>query len=311
MDISCETMHVEISPINSFLQRAGRCARWEDEYGEIYVYDVLELDEKEQLKIETDKKEELDQIRAINNKYLPYNKRLCEVTFEELKSISTLDKDISQKLVDDILTNQELKDYFHIKEEDFNRKKIQQSWDSCEKNMYSQTIRDIQSLEVAIIDYARDRQSPFLPYKYQTIGLYKWSFIKWAKEILDERDFDINDDVIFIAKKNSESTILDFDTNDLDSYSLEVVRSIEQLKNCYDIVFVDKSIFRYTSGTGLELGEGTTCSPLKPYEKKKMGITEYRKDTFWQHNKAIIGCYEQEFKPKLQFVFHQLDNLLG
>jgi CRISPR-associated endonuclease/helicase Cas3 len=97
----------------------------------------------------------------------------------------------------------------------------------------------------------------------------------------------------------------------LDSYSLEVVRSIEPLKNCYDTVFVDKSIFKYTSGAGLELGEGTACSPLKPNEKKEKEITVYRKDTFWQHNKAIIGCYEQEFKSKLSFTFQQLDNYWG
>lgn len=311
MDISCDTMHIEISPVNSFLQRAGRCARWEGEFGEIYVYDILELDEKEQLKLETDKKEELSQIRTINNKYLPYEKAQCEVTFEKLKGISSLDKDISQKLVDDILTNQELNDFTHIRQDNFNRLKIQQSWDTCEKNMYSQTIRDIQSIEVAIIDYAREQWGAFMPYKYQTIGLYKWSFIKWAKEILNERDFDVDADVIFIARKNTESTVIDFDTNDLDSYSLEVVRNIEPIKNCYDTVFVDKSIFKYTSGAGLELGKGTSCSPLKPYEKKEKETVEYRKDTFWQHNKAIIGCYEKEFKPKLSFTFQQLDKYWG
>jgi CRISPR-associated endonuclease/helicase Cas3 len=307
MDISCDTMHVEISPVNSFLQRAGRCARWANEYGEIHVYDILELEEREKLEIGTANEEEVKQKKAINNKYLPYDPSLCKVTFEKLKQISSLNKNVSQQLVDDILTNQELKDYFNIKQDNFNRSKIQQSWESCEKNMYSQTIRDIQSIEIAIIDYASEMRGTFIPYKYQTIGLYKWSFIKWAKEILNSRDFDIDDDVIFIARKNSESSIIDFDTNDLDNYSLEVVRTIEPLKHCYDTVFVDKSIFRYNSGAGLELGEGIACSPLKPYEKKEKEITEYRKDTFEQHNKAIIGCYEQEFKPKLEFIFKQLN----
>ena len=311
MDISCDKMHVEISPINTFLQRAGRCARWERQFGEIYVYDILELEEREKLEIETNDKEELAQIRAINNKYLPYDKQLCEVTLEKLKSTSYINQVISQQLVDDILTDQELKGYSLIVQDDFNRLKIQQSWETCEKNMYSQTIRDIQSIEVAIIDHAREKRGSFMPYKYQTIGLYKWSFIKWAKEILNERDFDIDDDVIFIARKNSESSIIDFDTNDLDNYSLEVIRTIEPLKNCYDTVFVDKSIFKYTSGAGLELGNGNTCSPLKPYDKKEKENIEYKKDTFWQHNKAIIACYEQVFKPKLQFTFNQLNEYWG
>lgn len=307
MDISCDKMHVEISPINSFLQRAGRCARWEEQFGEIYVYDILELEEREQLEIETTDKEELAQIRAINNKYLPYDKTLCEETFRRLKETSFINKDISQRLVDNILTTQELKDYFNIKQDDFNRIKIQQSWETCEKNMYSQTIRDIQSIEIAIIDYEKEKGTTFLPYKYQTIGLYKWSFIKWAKKILAGKNFEEDEDVIFIAEKNTESQFLDSDTNDKDGFTLKNVRNIEPLKNCYDIVFVDKSIFKYTHGAGLELGTGMTCSPLKPYDEKEKEIIEYKKDTFWQHNKAIIGCYEQVFKPKMQFTFQQLN----
>ena len=306
MDISCDTMHVEISPINSFLQRAGRCARWEGEFGEILVYNILELEEREELEIETVDEEEEKQKRAINNKYLPYDPSLCKMTFEKLKGISTLNKDISQQLVDEILMSKEMRDYSLIEQDNFNRSKIQQSWETCEKNMYSQTIRNIQNIELAIIDSAKETQGTFIPHKYQTIGLYKWSFIKWAKEILEQ-----NDDVIFKAESNKESQFLDWDTLDSEGFTLKPINDPYLLKNCYDTVFVDKSIFKYTSGAGLELGTGTTCSPLKPYEKKVKEAIEYRKDTFWQHNKAIINCYEQEFKPKLQFAFQQLDKYWG
>ncbi|WP_157624903.1 CRISPR-associated helicase Cas3' [Sunxiuqinia dokdonensis] len=306
MDISCDTMHVEISPINSFLQRAGRCARWEGEYGEIFVYDILELEEHEKLEIETANEEEEKQKKAINNKYLPYDKKLCEKTYAKLKDVSSLDKDISQQLVDEILTNQELADFTLIKQGNFNRSKMQQSWETCEKNMYSQTIRDIQSIEIAIIDTARETRDAFMPYKFQTIGLYKWSFIKWSKEILEQ-----NEDVIFKAESNKDSQFIDWDTLDKEGFTLKPINDPYLLKNCYDTVFVDKSVFRYTSGAGLEMGAGNTCSPLKPYEKKEKETIEYRKDTFWQHNKAIIGCYEQEFKTNLQFAFKQLDKYWG
>ena len=62
-----------ISPINSFLQRAGRCARFANETGDIYVYDILEQEEK--IALETALTEEdKSEIRKINNKYLPYSK---------------------------------------------------------------------------------------------------------------------------------------------------------------------------------------------------------------------------------------------
>lgn len=310
MDISCDLMHIEISPINSLLQRAGRCARWGGEFGNIFVYDILDLEERELLNLATDNDLERSQIRAINNKYLPYDSKLCESTLEQLKTISHLDKDISQKLVDKILTKTELSDYELISQGNYNRSKIRQSWETCEKNMYSQTIRDIQSIEIAIIDAENEKDASFVPFKYRTINLYKWSFIKWAKEILAHKNFD-DDDVIFIAEKESESTILDFDVIDQDGYRLKAVRDIELLKNYYEIIFVDKSIFKYTSGAGLELGNGSYCSPLKPRKEKEQSNIEYKKDTFYQHNKAIINCYEREFKPNLKFVFKQLDEYWG
>jgi CRISPR-associated endonuclease/helicase Cas3 len=310
MDISCDTMHVEISPINSFLQRAGRCARWEGQFGQIHVYDILELEEREKIEIETSDKEELAQIRAINNKYLPYNKQLCEVTLEKLKSTKYIDQEISQKLVDDILTEEELKSYSLIVQEDYNRSKIQKSWETCEKNMYSQTIRDIQSIEIAIIDYQQERGKPFIPYRYQTIGLYKWSFIKWMKSYFEERE-DGDEYFAYKALDLKNSNFIDSFSFDNDGYKLEPLRNVDDIKGCYDVIFVDKSIFKYTSEAGLELGCGSTCSPLKPYEKKEKEITEYRKDTFEQHNMAIIGCYEQLFKPKLQFTFEQLNRYWG
>ena len=85
MDISCEIMHTEIAPINALLQRAGRCARYTGEYGKIFVYDVLEEEEKARISVDDFKdlsKEDKAEIRKLKNKYLPYNEILCQVTFE-------------------------------------------------------------------------------------------------------------------------------------------------------------------------------------------------------------------------------------
>ncbi|MDI6893157.1 MAG: CRISPR-associated helicase Cas3' [Bacillota bacterium] len=38
LDISCEHLHTEMCPINSLVQRAGRCARFPDETGLVHVY---------------------------------------------------------------------------------------------------------------------------------------------------------------------------------------------------------------------------------------------------------------------------------
>ena len=38
LDITCQTLHTELAPANSILQRAGRCARRKHEEGDVYVY---------------------------------------------------------------------------------------------------------------------------------------------------------------------------------------------------------------------------------------------------------------------------------
>src|SRR5690606_5188209 len=38
VDATCDVMHTELAPASSILQRAGRCARRENEQGKVYVY---------------------------------------------------------------------------------------------------------------------------------------------------------------------------------------------------------------------------------------------------------------------------------
>lgn len=40
LDITCQALHTEVAPAASVLQRAGRCARFPGEHGDVYVYDV-------------------------------------------------------------------------------------------------------------------------------------------------------------------------------------------------------------------------------------------------------------------------------
>jgi len=38
LDITCQTLHTELAPANAILQRAGRCARYKGEVGDVFVY---------------------------------------------------------------------------------------------------------------------------------------------------------------------------------------------------------------------------------------------------------------------------------
>ncbi len=44
LDITCDTLHTELAPANAILQRAGRCARYKGEVGDVYVYPTSAAD---------------------------------------------------------------------------------------------------------------------------------------------------------------------------------------------------------------------------------------------------------------------------
>lgn len=309
MDISCDVMHTEISPINSFLQRAGRCARFENEYGDIFVYDVLNLEEKEKITIVTEDKEDKAEIRRLNNKYLPYNKKLCEISFSEIGKYNSIDENIALELVNTVLRDEENKMIGNISANLFNLDKIRQSWNDCNKNHYRETIRDIQSVEIVLIDIENNHDTMVYPWKYGTISLYKWSFISWAKQIEDNKIDP--DDWVFSKAVQGEESVFDFEWQDKDSYFLRRL-PFEDIKNHSDVVFVDNRYFDYTTaGLILLPNEHNIISPTKEETKKEKLIVSYKKDTFYQHNKALLNCFEMEFKPNLNFVFNELKKYWG
>lgn len=309
MDISCDTMHTEISPINSFLQRAGRCARFENEYGDIFVYDVLNLEEKEKITIETEDKENKVEIRKHNNKYLPYAKELCETSLTELGKYKFIDETAAIELVNSVLKEEENQKIGLITSNIFNIGKIRESWSDCDKNHYRETIRDIQSTEIVLIDLENWRDKKIHPWAYESISVYKWSFIGWAKQIVENKIDP--DDWVFSKAEHGEDSVFDFEWQDKDSYFLRKL-PFENLKNHYDVIFVDNRYFDYTSaGLTAQSNGRNIISPLKNFINQEKLIISYKKDTFYQHNKALLNCFQTEFKPHIMFALNELDKFWG
>ena len=54
INITSEVMHIQLCPMSSLLQRAGRNARFQDETGEVRVYYDVEIEENNQELAEAD-----------------------------------------------------------------------------------------------------------------------------------------------------------------------------------------------------------------------------------------------------------------
>lgn len=306
MDISCDVLHTEISPVNSFLQRAGRCARFENEYGEIFVYDVLSHEEKEKIVLENVAEQDKEEIRKLNNRYLPYNEDLCKKSLVSLKQYDYLDEKIAECLVNEVLGEEESQKAEHIAENHFNWPHIRKAWEDCEKVYYRKTIRDIQSIEIALIDMDDFRHQPIVPWRYETISVYRWSFIGWTKRwMLDKEE---GEWILGRAEPGEESPF-DFDCGDKSCYNLRSL-GFEELKSYYDVVFVNNRYLDYTEA-GLIVAENTnqSVSPVKEGLRKEKIQIVFRKDTFYEHSQALLNCFETEFKPYLKPAILGLNHL--
>ena len=306
MDITCDCMFTEISPINSFLQRAGRCARYAFESGSIYVFDVVkEIDEVALEGLESDDEKE---IKRINSPYRPYDKDLCVRTINCLRECQHIDEEISQRLVNDILYDTERNMAKGIISQLYNDEYIHKAWHDCDKRHYRKTIRDIQSIEIALVNLSDLKNAIIIPWNYETISVYKWSFIGWAKKVAASRS---DDEWRFAKAKLSNNSQFDFEWTENESYRLCPI-SIDELKICDDVVFVDNHVFDY-SKAGLIVCNNTNNrqSPIRTCLNDEKRDVSFKMDTYSQHCSASYNCYLQEFMPKMSFQFSQLDKLLG
>lgn len=292
MDISCDTMFTELSPINSILQRAGRCARFAYEYGDIFIADVAASD--------------AENGNAFKNAYLPYDAELCIATKQELQHVDTLDDRISKQLVDRVLSSFERKNAGIIIGKLFNKDRIANAWADSDKIHYSETIRDIESVDVILYDIDSNLYQRVVPFNYESISIYKWSLIKWVKQIIKSHEED--DWVIAKASLNVDSGF-DIDWGEGDEMTLERL-DIAEAEYYNDVIFLNNKYFDYDDRGLFVSDEGNRfVSPDKEITDKESADITYTRDSYKQHVSALLNCYKIDIRPRLKYVASKIESL--
>lgn len=313
MDISCEVMHTEISPISSFLQRAGRCARFDNQIGTIFIYDVLDIEEQNQLLMDatTLDKDEQQEIKRLNNKYLPYNSDECRKTLVELVKYQTLEDGVPKQLIEAILGS-EKKIIAKMKTGQsggFNQDKIIESWETCQKNYYRNTIRDIQSIEITLINDKTRTEIEKYPFKYQSLSMYKWSFVGWLNRIYNSEYFD-KEDWLVMELKEADDIFLENDEST--TYELKKINQ-ELFKSLPQQIYVNAKYFGYDVEFGFNYQfekSFNNHAPLREIKGNTIEIGALTKDSFVEHNLGLIGAFEKEFlgknRNRLDFISREI-----
>jgi hypothetical protein len=85
LNITCEVMHTHLSPMNSLLQRAGRCARFGGEQGEVYIYRSFQVNPVNAELAEADLEDVQEEPSQKKQNFLPYTNEICELTWAVLQ----------------------------------------------------------------------------------------------------------------------------------------------------------------------------------------------------------------------------------
>jgi len=273
IDISCDVMHTEISPINSLLQRIGRCARFEAEQGKVFVYTV--------------------------DSFMPYQQDLSQKTFEELQKINgeNLDYSLGQKIIDAVLAEKELLELRRIQASD-REEKIREVWSYPEKARAYELIREIDSIRILLHD---NPQAIRNPYGYETVSMHKWTLLS----SLDKIEID-DEDWLIRAVRESNFIDDDLDNENLTSrsYSYDRISTDEARKE--SLLILNSAYIYYSPEIGLNfLGVGKQSSQtLNKQEKEKdFAIT---KDSYQEHVSYLMKAYEKYFRGRLQYTFAAL-----
>jgi CRISPR-associated endonuclease/helicase Cas3 len=267
IDISSNVMVSEVSPIDSLIQRAGRCARRGGE-GVFYIYDVEDS--------------------------APYNKKLVEKTKDELVKLDKeiLSWDLERELVDKILS-----EYYRKFLEESKRAeiigKLARALFEGKKDVAEECVRDIYTCEVSIHDNPKDlcnENNDILRLKKVNVNV--WVFRAKAAKLLE------NGVKIWTIE---ESNILD----DY-SFKLlpQQISNPSEILPCKHYVISREGAY-YDKDIGLVFGEKGLAN-FELSEKKVIEDKEkeffMRYDPWINHAKETLKILDTHFIPKYDFV---------
>ncbi|MEA3313580.1 MAG: CRISPR-associated helicase Cas3' [Caldisericota bacterium] len=275
LDISCDTLHTEISPINSFLQRAGRCARFKNEKGRIFIYDVQEN-------------------KNGKKSYLPYEKSLCLDTIKELRKENSLDYATGEKIVNAVLSDKEIKEIENAENLDFSR--ITRAWKENDKSVGRDLIRDVNSVNVVFL---RKPNTIHSMYNYDAVSINPHTLESKLKMMAEQYE-DEEEPLVSVIE---ESNIID----DFEITKLMMSEILIADIKLYPRVVLNPEYVNYNAELGLNfLLKGKTTIESSPQETEKKGLFGYKKETYEKHISNMIKIYETNFIDKIYYPLSKL-----
>jgi CRISPR-associated endonuclease/helicase Cas3 len=290
LDITSENLHTEIAPANAIFQRAGRCARFENEKGDVYIYDV-----------------------PLN--YAPYlgtEAKLCESAWDAFskRNGATLDFHGEQEVIDEVHSEADralLRSMQESKGEIWNlmQRAIVQNDPSTRRAL----IRDSSNSRILLVHAnPKDIESPF---KYRGFSMFIGSLLgkydeleRWAQER----------DIKWVFKYPQEVEGVEEDSRSKPEFIWRGVSGKDDLKY-FPLLVVNPALVKYDNEIGFRFSPDGNADPSKlnepVYRSRQKGTFDYQLEDYPTHIRKMIRVFEREWREHLQFTAVRLERKQG
>ena len=290
LDITCENLHTELAPASAIFQRAGRCARFENESGTVRIYPVLS---------KTDG----------SPNYAPYEKETCETTMGafQKRNGKVLDFAAEQKIINEVHRKSDEKILAGLESRP-TRSRISEAIAGQELALARELIRKNDSRTLLVHDKPETLDKPF---RVEGFSLYRGTlFGAWDKLQQEARKQGLSWSLKYPVEADNNSP----DSRAAIVYNWHEVKEKESLGTS-PLFVVHPRLVAYDAEMGFRLEAGEKPCVLsipddETTQEREFGKGYYR-ETYTEHIEHLLNAYNSGLADELSYAVAQLEQKLG
>lgn len=297
LNISAGVLHTEVAPASSIVQRAGRCARFEQQLGDVIVYPIPPRENG-----------------ALS--YRPYDRSICESTWDALPASPTsFDFNQEQALIDAVHTAEDTAflNRFYLSETAA-KQFIADTLTSHEPEHRSKLLRQVASVSV-VIHSAPEDAITVKPFDWEAFSLHPgtlegaWDELQQRAQVLD-LSWTIKE---LIAAGNLRE---DPDNDREQPYTWQVLSSKEKIPGALRLALPSQlAVYDEHLGFRLLLSDQDPASTWQstPAEKQraKRDFAKREQRSYVEHIAGLMAAYDWSVRRELAWIAARLEAALN
>lgn len=308
LDISVQVLHTEIAPANSLIQRAGRCARFAQQQGQVIVY-PLPLDDE-----------------GKESNAAPYQQSLCTATWNALEPFEGHEVGFLQEqtIIDTVHTQEDkelLNGYKKYEGEILSR--IFASFNTNHRGTPSTLIRDVSQVQILIhADPGIAIQET--PWRWQSFSMHpdsltnpkRWQALQ-EKAAQSDTSWMCKEAKPFTEERENPDGADGIDNRQKTSYTWEVVTNPETIRQAL-IIALPPQLARYDDQLGFVLLDGQLDLQPNGYQSILLSASNpghenrgSQQTSYQQHIEGLVFAYTTGLRNEIDYIARKLEHEMG